>query len=171
MFCGFVDEGVASTVGPFQVIDDNNAPVQPDAAPTYRIYSVAGLVTGGSGNAQAFETGAVTGATNASPIVITSAAHGVTTGQPVTVSSVGGNTAANGDFLATAIDANTFSLQGSTGNGAYTSGGTWQTTGLYKIVLSGGVLSALEAGQTYTVVLTFEVSGQTRTMTLTFTVR
>lgn len=67
----------------------------------------------------------VTGATNASPIVVTtSAAHGLTTGQTVYIGSVAGNTAANGSFVATVVSATTFSLGGSTGNGAYTSGGT-----------------------------------------------
>lgn len=66
---------------------------------------------------------AITGATNASPIVITATAHGFTTGDRVAIGGVGGNTAANGNHTITVIDANTFSLDGSTGNGAYTSGG------------------------------------------------
>lgn len=66
----------------------------------------------------------ITAATNASPIVITSTAHGLSTGDPVTVASVGGNTAANGDWVVTRVDANSFSLDGSTGNDDYTSGGT-----------------------------------------------
>lgn len=65
----------------------------------------------------------ITGATNASPIVITSATHGYSTGDIVTVAGVGGNTAANGIFAVTNTGTNTFSLDGSTGNGAYTSGG------------------------------------------------
>jgi len=67
---------------------------------------------------------AVTGATNASPIVITTAAHGLATGDVVTVASVGGNTAANGTFRVTVVSSTTFQLDGTTGNGAYTSGGT-----------------------------------------------
>jgi hypothetical protein len=65
----------------------------------------------------------ITGATNASPIVVTSAAHGYSTGDFVMQDSVVGNTAAIGLFRITVIDANTYSLNGSTGNGAYTSGG------------------------------------------------
>jgi len=38
---------------------------------------------------------------------------------------VEGNTAANGDWEVTVLTADTFSLNGSTGNGAYTSGGTF----------------------------------------------
>ncbi len=67
---------------------------------------------------------AVTGATNATPIVITTAAHGFSTGDVVTLASVGGNTNANGTFRVTVISSTTFSLDGSAGNAAYTSGGT-----------------------------------------------
>jgi hypothetical protein len=68
---------------------------------------------------------AVTAATNASPIVLTSTGHSLNTGDVISVSGVVGNTAANGVFTVTKVDANTFSLNGSTGNGAYVSGGTW----------------------------------------------
>jgi hypothetical protein len=71
------------------------------------------------------KTGNVTGATNATPVVITSTAHGLKTGDSVLIAGVGGNAAANGTFAITKIDANSFSLTGSVGNGAFTSGGTW----------------------------------------------
>lgn len=72
-------------------------------------------------------TGNISGATNATPIVITtSAPHGLDgVNQPVTIASVGGNTAANGDWEVTVLTSDTFSLNGSVGNGAYTSGGTF----------------------------------------------
>lgn len=70
-------------------------------------------------------TGAITNATNAAPIVVTSAGHGLATNDFVRVAEVGGNTAANGDWQIIVVDANTFSLNGSTGNGAYTAGGRW----------------------------------------------
>ena len=70
-------------------------------------------------------TGAITGATNASPIVITSSSHGLATGDQVVISGVGGNTIANKRWFITVLTSNTFSLTGSTGNGAYTSGGQW----------------------------------------------
>ncbi len=66
--------------------------------------------------------------TNASPIVISSANHGLATGQVVTITGVLGNTAANGTWTITVVDQNHFSLNGSTGNGAYTSGGSWTPT-------------------------------------------
>jgi hypothetical protein len=67
----------------------------------------------------------VTGATNASPIVISSNNHGLVTGNVITLMGVAGNTAANGTFTVTNVSANSFSLNGSTGNGNYLAGGTW----------------------------------------------
>lgn len=67
----------------------------------------------------------VSAATNASPIQITtSATNTLVTGQIVAISGVGGNTAANGTFTVTVLNNTQFTLNGSTGNGAYTSGGT-----------------------------------------------
>lgn len=64
----------------------------------------------------------ITGASNASPIAITSTAHGLTTGTKVTITGVLGNTAANVvSATITVIDANTFSLNATTGNGVYAS--------------------------------------------------
>lgn len=80
---------------------------------------------------------AITGATNGSPIQITAAGHGLNTNDTCTVAGVGGNTAANGVWTVTKVDANNFSLNGSTGNGAYTSGGT----------VTGDILNTLTRGQ------------------------
>ena len=66
----------------------------------------------------------ITGATNATPIVITDNTHGYANGDLIRVFGVLGNTAANGYFYIANVAANTFELVGSTGNGAYTSGGT-----------------------------------------------
>lgn len=66
----------------------------------------------------------INAASNASPIVIgTTAAHGLTTGDRVPIAQVQGNTAANGTWIVTVLTGTTFSLDGSTGNGAYTTGG------------------------------------------------
>jgi uncharacterized phiE125 gp8 family phage protein len=62
----------------------------------------------------------VTGATNATPIVITSTAHGYVTGDRVMISAVGGNTNANGIWKITRLTADTYSLDASVGNAAYT---------------------------------------------------
>lgn len=68
---------------------------------------------------------AITGATNASPIAITTTTnHHLTTGQTLVIANVGGNTAANGSWTITVTGNTTLTLNGSTGNGSYTSGGT-----------------------------------------------
>jgi hypothetical protein len=69
-------------------------------------------------------TKSITGATNATPIAITCTAHGYSTGDTVVVTSVAGNTNANGTWEITNTGTNTFTLDGSAGNAAYTSGGT-----------------------------------------------
>jgi len=66
---------------------------------------------------------AISDATNASPIVITANSHGLSNGDRAMITAVGGNTAANGIWTVANAAANTFELSGSTGNGAYTSGG------------------------------------------------
>lgn len=70
-------------------------------------------------------TQTVSGATNASPIVITlPVGHGIAVGEYVYTANIGGNTAANGFWRASAVTTTTVTLEGSTGNGVYTSGGT-----------------------------------------------
>lgn len=68
----------------------------------------------------------ITNATNTSPITITTAvAHNYLTGDKIGIYGVKGNTAANCDpaipWTITVQDATNFALNGSTGNGAYTS--------------------------------------------------
>ena len=71
-----------------------------------------------------FNTQAITGATNAAPIVCTtSLAHGYSTGDVIVITNANGNTAANGVFKVTVTNSTTFSLDDSSGNGAWTSGG------------------------------------------------
>ena len=66
----------------------------------------------------------ISNATDASPIVITTVtAHGLATGDTAVIQDVGGNTAANGSWTVTVTDSTHFSLNSSTGNAAYTSGG------------------------------------------------
>lgn len=73
-------------------------------------------------------TGSISAASNATPIVITCTNHMLLTGDSITITGVTGNTAANGTFVITNISVNTFSLDGSVGNGAYAGGGTWTFT-------------------------------------------
>ena len=65
-----------------------------------------------------------------SPIVVTTTStHALVTGQQVIISGVNGNTASNGQYQITVINTTQFSLNGTTGNGAYTGSGTVNTTG------------------------------------------
>lgn len=68
-------------------------------------------------------SGTVTNATNASPIVISQASHGYADGDVVMISGVGGNVAANGVWVVANAASGSFELLGSSGSGAYTSGG------------------------------------------------
>jgi len=65
----------------------------------------------------------VTDATNAGPINIQSVDHGFSTDNIVVHHDIGGNTDANGTFKITVVDDDNYTLNGSTGNAAYTSGG------------------------------------------------
>jgi hypothetical protein len=74
--------------------------------------------------------------TNDPPIVITCAAdHSLATNDYVYVTGVGGNTAANGLFRVTMVDARNFRLNDSDGtfSGEYTSGGTVQKCGVIDV--------------------------------------
>lgn len=82
----------------------------------------------------------VSGASNTSPVVITmSAVHGLTGSEVVRITGVGGNTNANGFWEIAVLSTTTFSLVGSSGNAAYTSGGSVN-------VCSSGVFAADVAG-------------------------
>lgn len=65
---------------------------------------------------------AVTGATNATPIVVT-CTNSYSNGDFVYIQGVAGNTAANGLWQISSVSGTAFTLDGSVGNGAYTSGG------------------------------------------------
>lgn len=87
------------------------------------------LPNGDNGSPKLFGTGEGTvnidDATNATPIVVTtSSSHGYSDGDGVRIASVGGNTAANGDWSIASASGSTLTLVDSSGNGAYTSGGT-----------------------------------------------
>lgn len=152
MFQGFVQQEGTITLTVLAT-NSSRTPVNLDALPGFRVYGPAGVMPSGSGTASFKDSQAITGATNASPIVVTSAAHGLTTGTQVTLTGVLGNTAANGSWTITVIDANTFSLNGSTGNSAYTSGGVWNTTGLYQIQVACLGAETYSAGTTYSVLV------------------
>jgi len=87
----------------------------------------------------------VVNATNASPINIECAGHHLVNGDKVRITGCVGNTAANGDFVVTAVDSYNFTLNGSTGNGAYTGGGIVMVlvgSGAHGHTLTGLTISA-----------------------------
>lgn len=141
------------------IVNASLAPVDPSINPTYRVYEGDTLLTNGTGSLTKLDTGVITGATNASPIVITCNSHGLQTGNVVTISGVLGNTAANGTYVVTRTGANTFSLNSSTGNGAYTSGGAWHVTGLYQMSLTLSAGNGFQVGTTYQVRIDWASSG------------
>ena len=150
--------------------DGSRTPNNTASAPTYRVHGPSGLVGSQQGTMTQGETGTITGATNATPIVITSANHKLQTGDRVTIVNVGGNTAANGTWAITFVSSNTFSLDGSVGNGAYTSGGTWNLSGFYYVDLTASSGNGFAAGKTYTVIAEGSISSVVRQESANFTV-
>lgn len=107
----------ASTYGPFSAGGYHVAQPGVVGSPSYS--NTASLTISPS-----VVVGTVTAATNASPIAITTAApHGLATGATVFILGTLGNTAANGAWIIVVTGASTFTLTGSQGNGAWTSGG------------------------------------------------
>jgi hypothetical protein len=145
----------SSLVGSILVVNTSNTPVNSDALPTYRVYGPNGFVEDSSASFR--DTSALVGASNAAPIVIASNAHGLTTGARVTITGVLGNTAANGTFAIQRVDANSFSLNGSSGNGEYTSGGTWNVTGLYGFTIVATGTSGYEKGENYQILFLYNI--------------
>jgi len=77
----------------------------------------AGTWTSGPSYIGSASEKAIQSSTNASPIVVTSAAHGLVTGDTVEISGHTTNTFANGMWEVTKLTDDTYSLDGSTGNG------------------------------------------------------
>lgn len=148
----------------------SDVPTDADALPPFRVLGAdAGQI--GSGTGALAETGVVTGCTAANPPEVTSVAHGLATGCVVTTSGIGGLTGVTGTFTVTVTGANTFTLNGATGVGAYTSGGAWHTTGLYLLTFDGTLRAALEAGETYPVHVYPAVSAVTKAKDFTIQVK
>lgn len=108
----------ANTYGPYTAGEYHVA--NPDTAATYSNASSLTIAPG------SFVGGGISAASYpASPIQITTnSAHGLSTGAVVLIAGVQGNTNANGFWQVTVTSATQFTLNGSTGNAAYTTGGT-----------------------------------------------
>lgn len=171
MYQGFIDADEGGTLI-FQLRTSAGAPVEPDSAPKFKIVGPSGIINGSSsfGSASSLESGTVTNATNTTPIQLTLtpvSSNPVAVGQSITVSGVNGNTGANGTFILSATNPPT--LTGSVGNGAYTNGGVWKTTGLYKVTITS--TQGMTPGQTYSCILTWLEGGVQRSLQASFTVR
>lgn len=81
-------------------------------------------------------TQTIDSSTNATPIVVTKAAHSRVTGDTVLINSHAVNTNANGTWDITVVDANTFSLNGSVGNGVGASTGTFRLVNNCRVKLA-----------------------------------
>lgn len=90
---------------------------------------------------------AVSGATNAAPIVLTTAAQSWTVGSVIVCSGIGGNTAANGTFELSAVSGTSATLLNSTGNGAYTAGGTCSPINKYRQQANGAGSAVVSTNQ------------------------
>jgi hypothetical protein len=157
MWLGIFEKATASLPIMIAVRNASGVLTQPDGDVTLRSWDDGGLDL--TETADPLVSLTVDGATNASPIVVTTTtAHGLQTGMRVTISDVGGNTAANGTFVITKVSDTTFSLNGSTGDGAYTSGGTAVRTGIYAKEIAGTDLDATAR----TITATFAVAGVDR---------
>lgn len=116
--------------GTIAVANTTASVLGPYAAGTFHIVNPTTLATYSNTSsltiaAQNLVGSGITLASNASPITITtSAAHGLASSNLVQIAGVTGNTAANGIWAITVVDTTHFTLTGSTGNGAYVSGGT-----------------------------------------------
>lgn len=141
-----------------------NAPTLPTPSTQYPAVGICGLGSTGTPSPTLVyhlfyhdrpnqpRTFAINAATNASPIeiTVTASAHRLATGDRVSISGVSGNPAANGTWTITKTAANKFTLDGSTGNGAYTSGGTVTVLceAIYLIVeYPSGIYARLMFGQ------------------------
>lgn len=99
------------------------------------------------------QNGTITAATNTSPIdITTSAPHGLANNQWIVVSGGTGNTAMNGSWEVTVVDATHATLKGSVGNGAYTGGGTWKLVDTLKTTDSRPLYSTIEMEKAHLVI-------------------
>lgn len=131
-----------------------------DAAPTFRIYSETGAIA--NDTCDTLDEGVITNVTAASPAVVTSEDHGLVSGMTLVIAGVGGVSGVNGTRKITVINPDSFSLDGTTGTGAYTSGGEWHVPGLYKATLDSVIRDTLEPGKSYTLIAYGEFSGDKR---------
>lgn len=107
-------------------------------------------VTGVWTSAQLQATKAISSSTNATPIAITSTAHGYSNGDTVVITGHSTNTNANGTWEITVTGANTFTLDGSVGNGTGGATGTVRLRNNTRIKLASSLTQNIECTGEFT---------------------
>ena len=146
----------------------NFVAVNAASAPRFKAYDkdvTHQSMANGTGSASFRDTANLTGAANngSGAIRITCANHGLQTGDRITITGVSGTTEANATWTITKISSSTFDLQSSTFTNAYTSGGTWNITGLYYFAIDVTSGNGYASGSTYVIYITYEISSTTYT--------
>ena len=93
-------------------------------------------------------TKAIVSSTNASPIQVTVTSHGYATGDVVQITGHTVNSAANGVWIVTNTGANTFTLDGSTGNGVGGASGTAANINAKTIKLASALTTTVNNTET-----------------------
>jgi hypothetical protein len=93
-------------------------------------------------------TKAIVSSTNASPIQVTVTSHGYATGDVVQITGHTVNSAANGVWIVTNTGANTFTLDGSTGNGVGGASGTAANINAKTIKLASALTTTVNNAET-----------------------
>ncbi len=125
---------------------DNSPESESKVAPLNKLVNAQFASRTIAANTNVYDETLVTAATNAAPIQITTGTnHGFVTGDQVYVGGVNGNTAANGVWIITFVGATQFTLNGSTGNGAWTNGGHCIDATGYPTFPTGNTFSTVPA--------------------------
>lgn len=146
------------------------ASANPDALPTFRIMADDGPVENGNGTAEILESGDISAIVTGATTTVTSTDHGLSTGAVVTIAGAAGTSNVNGTHPITVTDANTFTFDDVSSSGTYTSGATWKTPGLFKLVLDSTIRSSLEVGRSYMAICYGVFTSVQRVVQQTFTV-
>lgn len=156
-----------------QIVDSSGTPVDADATPSVKIYDGDGFVAGPLTPVFG-ETGTITSVTNpnGTSCVVNATAHGLLVGQRVTLTGVVGHAlSVNGTFnVLTVPTGNSFTINLNGNNGAAGTGGSFHTTGFYKVAIAATTGNGYESGIVYTSLCTFTLSSVAKAIIDTFMV-
>lgn len=164
-------QATSDVVLPVCFIDpDTGECVNSDELPTFRIFGADGAVENGNGTAALLEAGDISAIETGATTTVTSADHGLQTGAVVTIAGAAGTSNVNGTHQITVVDANNFTFDDVASSGTYTSGATWNSTGLYSATLDATIRAALEVGRSYLMIAYGVFGGDIRAEQIRFTV-